>query len=338
MNVTELVSHFSRHIGRINDISVTQLCGLTIGTTTTKLKTTYPIVFFIGNEQIELSPVDGITMTACAQQAAGTFCYYVLAVNKSSSYLVLKGTDDTYALPSVTAGYVPIGAFKITTVGVTFTSGTTALDAAGVTDEYFDMDTGIALTILNQTMRSIETMYDLRCMRIRTTATLTATVAYFTNPITNYKKLSSVYATYNSTKYDITKVDIGFLENQYQLDQGPPQYLAEYPYDETSLTPDVSPTLRMMVGPIPDVAYVLTLTGYQYTPFMDNVIYQTNWWTQNAWDILTYESLVAGEAFYKNDDRIGIWKNMSRLKELVLSEREESFSGSKQYPRMRNVI
>lgn len=97
-------------------------------------------------------------------QPASTTVYYTLAVNAAGSVAVVQGayfgqTFDTAptaslgqnsfggarvtgdgAVPSVPAGYCPFGLVKVATNGsTTFTPGTTALDAAGVTASFFDL-------------------------------------------------------------------------------------------------------------------------------------------------------------------------------------------------------
>lgn len=97
-------------------------------------------------------------------QPASTTVYYTLAVNAAGAVAVVQGTyfGQTFdtaptaslgqnsfggarvtgdgAVPSVPAGYCPFGLVKIVTnASTTFTAGTTALDAAGVTASYFDL-------------------------------------------------------------------------------------------------------------------------------------------------------------------------------------------------------
>ncbi len=81
---------------------------------------------------------------------------YVLALNAAGTVAVIQGTyagqqvtygsdlskvvTAGYGVPTLPAGYTPIGAIKVATDGsATFTAGTTALDAAGVTATYFDL-------------------------------------------------------------------------------------------------------------------------------------------------------------------------------------------------------
>lgn len=89
-------------------------------------------------------------------QPINTTVIYVVALNSAGTVAVVQSTyagqQVTYGsdlskivtagggLPTLPAGYTPIGAIKVATNGsATFTAGTTALDAAGVTATYFDL-------------------------------------------------------------------------------------------------------------------------------------------------------------------------------------------------------
>jgi len=89
-------------------------------------------------------------------QPINTTALYVLALNAAGTVAVVQGTyagqqvtygsdlskivTAGYGVPTLPAGYTPIGAIKVATNGsATFTAGTTALDAAGVTATYFDL-------------------------------------------------------------------------------------------------------------------------------------------------------------------------------------------------------
>ena len=81
----------------------------------------------------DLSELQGLA------QAAGTTCFYLILVNAAGAYFAINGKDDeTTDLPGVPDDYCLIGIIKIVTVGVTFTIGTTAFDAAGITDTFYD--------------------------------------------------------------------------------------------------------------------------------------------------------------------------------------------------------
>lgn len=96
-------------------------------------------------------------------QPVSTTVYYTLGLDAAGAVVVVQGSYDGQKLsldpskglgnsqagsswegdgsiPDVPAGVTPFGVIKVVTNGVaTFTPGTTALDAAGVTASYFDV-------------------------------------------------------------------------------------------------------------------------------------------------------------------------------------------------------
>ena len=86
---------------------------------------------------------DGNTVT---QEALATAkkCVYVFAVDAAGTEFMFQGVqvleaDDAFC-PGVAAGYAAFGAVKVSNAtGSDFTLGTTALDAASVTDTYYDI-------------------------------------------------------------------------------------------------------------------------------------------------------------------------------------------------------
>jgi hypothetical protein len=153
------------------------------------------------NKQITYEATDNIDVTACAVQAADTFCYYLVSANDAfvPTIQVTKGVDGSYNLPETPRGYAAIGALKVTTTGVTFTAGTTALNTVGVVTEYFDLDVGIATKLINQAVKGLERKYNFGGMMVRATHSLAAgTSAAFDNPIPLYKQFvedGGIYAT-----------------------------------------------------------------------------------------------------------------------------------------------
>jgi hypothetical protein len=108
--------------------------GLAEGTNAHTLKTTYPVGFEVAGQAYHKAATDNIAMTACAEQADGTTCYYLVTVDAAGTVTTTKGTAT--ALPEAPDSEAILGAFKIVTDGAAFTSGTTDLGAATVTDTY----------------------------------------------------------------------------------------------------------------------------------------------------------------------------------------------------------
>jgi hypothetical protein len=340
MTYTEMITHFSRYLDRVNEINVSQMCGLAKGVASCTLKTTADINYFLYNSQFIKSATNGIPMTACAEQAVSTFCYYLVSVNMAGTITSTKGTDNAYSLPAPPSGNTAIGAFKVgTDASHTFTSGTTDLAATGITASYFDIDCGMAGHFINQAIKNMETAFNFRAMKTKVSFDTVQGTASYDNPITGYKEFISAWATAGGNVYPLIKQAIEFVDVVFgDVQQGFPQFWGEVPQIETNLTPDASPALQLKIAPIPDSIYTVYLTAYQYSPYLDGVIYSSNWWTANRWEVLLYEALIQAEPFLKNDERIATWKSMSGLASLIKSERSEEFAGSCQYPTPRNVI
>ena len=132
--------------------------GLAIGSTAAQVSTATPD----GSDGLNYA-IDGIayykvddataTITAAVAQVADSVCMYLICVNSSGTISSVKGEDvltvdigvnGSAQLPAVPNDVCPIGAFKMTTVAVTFTAATTDLDASGCTAAYYDYAGGIA--------------------------------------------------------------------------------------------------------------------------------------------------------------------------------------------------
>lgn len=87
---------------------------------------------------------DNIAMTAATAQAAETFAKYLVSLNAAGTVTITKGADAATSalalLPATPASEAAIGYIEIqTAAATTFTSGTTDLSAAGITDTYVDL-------------------------------------------------------------------------------------------------------------------------------------------------------------------------------------------------------
>ena len=86
-------------------------------------------------------------------QAVDTTCLYLIQVDSDLAVTSVKGEEvlntdlvagaNVLQWPLPAANKCPIGAVKIKTVAVTFTPGTTALDADGITETYYDICMGV---------------------------------------------------------------------------------------------------------------------------------------------------------------------------------------------------
>lgn len=113
---------------------------LAIATTTSKVKTvTNTISYCIGGVMYEKAATDNLFVhTDTTVQAADTTKYYGLFLDKDGAASIVQGTSTK--LPEYDpALYCMVGYIKVVTVAVTFTPGTTAHNAAGVTTTYVNL-------------------------------------------------------------------------------------------------------------------------------------------------------------------------------------------------------
>ena len=129
--------------------------GLTEGTNANTLKTvaadgTAFINFVVNGVLCVKADTDNIAMTALAAQAVSTTCLYLVTLTAAGVLAIVKGTEILTAdltagkkvltFPAPGADTCPIGYFRIATdASTTFTSGTTDLGAAGITETYADL-------------------------------------------------------------------------------------------------------------------------------------------------------------------------------------------------------
>jgi len=128
--------------------------GLAVGTTPTGLDIAAPngagVDFAINGIAYHKGDAASIAITAATAQATLTTCLYLVCLDSSGTLSTVKGTEvltaDLTAKTAVLRWPVPvvdtcpIGAFRVLTASTyTFTAGTTALDATGITDTYYDL-------------------------------------------------------------------------------------------------------------------------------------------------------------------------------------------------------
>lgn len=122
-------------------------CGLAEGTNANTLQVAAAFSFNINGQLYSKAITDNIAMTACTEQAISTYCEYLVTIAANGTVTVTKGTEvgtDTAVLPAKPASCAVIGSFKIATDGsTTFTSGTTDLGAAGITETFKDLMFGV---------------------------------------------------------------------------------------------------------------------------------------------------------------------------------------------------
>jgi len=134
--------------------------GLGIGSTPAELSLAAPngagTDFAIDGIAYHLADDGTVVMTAISVQAVSTSCLYLVLLDSAGTLSTVKGNEVLTADLGVVGGSLqwpipaadlcPIGGFKVAlNASTTFTGATTDLDAAGVTDTYYDFAGGVPL-------------------------------------------------------------------------------------------------------------------------------------------------------------------------------------------------
>ena len=119
------------------------------GTTHTNLVTANAVDYSIDGKFYNLAAQANIAPTALPVQADLTTALYIVLVNAAGTITQVQSpvivtadlTTNTNSLkfPNIAEGLCPIAYYKVATSGLTFTNGTTALNAAGLTVTYVDV-------------------------------------------------------------------------------------------------------------------------------------------------------------------------------------------------------
>lgn len=126
--------------------------GLDEGTNANTIQAAAAFDYAIAGVMYTEAITDNIAMTACATQAALTTCLYLVSINAAGTHTITKGREvvtadlasgkDALQWPTCPAANCPWGAIRIeTAAATTFTSGTTDLSAANITETYMNLAT-----------------------------------------------------------------------------------------------------------------------------------------------------------------------------------------------------
>jgi hypothetical protein len=127
--------------------------GLAIGSTATGISIAAPngagVDFAINGVAYHKADAATAALTVHDAQSADTKCIYLVCLDSSGTVSSVQGTEVTSAaltagtdvleFPTPVADTCPIGYFTMTTVAVTFTTGTDNLTASGCTAAYVDL-------------------------------------------------------------------------------------------------------------------------------------------------------------------------------------------------------
>lgn len=125
--------------------------GLAEGTNANTIQVAAAVDYCINGVNYLKAITDNIAMNALAEQAVSTFCKYLVTIDAAGAVLLVKGNEAATAalalVPAIGDAYVPLGYVQVATNGsTTFTSGTTDLGAAGITDTYVDLSTVVTIS------------------------------------------------------------------------------------------------------------------------------------------------------------------------------------------------
>lgn len=123
--------------------------GLAAGTTAGTVQLVAATIYAINGQMYAKAITNNIALTAAPLQADLTTAIYVLALDAAGALTSYQGipqlTSDLAAgnkvlqWPTYPTTVAPIGYMKVVLSGGTFTAGTTALNAAGVTATFVDL-------------------------------------------------------------------------------------------------------------------------------------------------------------------------------------------------------
>lgn len=123
--------------------------GLAAGTNAGTIQLAAATNYAINGVMYTKAITNNITVNALPVQAADTTSIYLIAADAAGAITVYQGapvlTADLAAgnkvlqYPDIPTTVAPLGEMKVVTVAVTFTAGTTALNAAGVTTTFVDL-------------------------------------------------------------------------------------------------------------------------------------------------------------------------------------------------------
>ncbi len=173
-------------------------------------------------------------------------------------------------------------------------------------------------TLINQAQRKLE-REPWNCMVNHATAPLTESTV--TMP-TGYINAITMRVLNDSVYYDVEHTDLATLAKEYNTSQtGLPEKYATHWGDNN----------EFVFGPAPDATYTLDYYYYRHLAVLSGDS-DTNWWTDNAEELLIYGALVESEAYIADDPRLPIWKAFydDAYARLRKQEKREEFSGTRQ--------
>lgn len=181
---------------------------------------------------------------------------------------------------------------------------------------------------INSAMHKLERRHNWACMEDEDTGSLNSATDYITIT-TRYKNIKSFFIEYNDRWVELDRRNYRNLIRLFPDDDNSKSIPESYSVSRAKG--------KVLVRPYPDTTYNYEITYRRYTADLSADI-DTNFWTDNHYEILLYGALLQGELFAEAD-KIK-WRNMydEMVNELTVAEKEEEIEGSYQNIEYEDVV
>ena len=178
--------------------------------------------------------------------------------------------------------------------------------------------TAIVPTFIQIAQRKIERQYNFKYMETR--ATTASLEAYLTMPA-RFKELIWFKVKDGDLYYGLTHTQPVHALSLYPdliSNIGRPAYVATMTNQN-----------EFLIRPTPDKSYTFDIYYYNYSAEL-SADADTNWLTNNAWELLLYGAMIEAEIYMHNDERIMTWATLlsDTADKLLKAEKLEQLSGS----------
>lgn len=178
--------------------------------------------------------------------------------------------------------------------------------------------TAIVPTFIQIAQRKIERQHNFKYMEVR--ATTSSSEAYLTMPA-RFKELVWFKVKDGNLYYDLNHTTPAHALSLYPdivSNTGIPAYVATMTNQN-----------EFLIRPTPDKSYIFDIYYYNYLAEL-SADADTNWLTNNAWELLLYGAMAEAELYMYNDERAMAWITLlsDTADKLLKAEKLEQFSGS----------
>lgn len=178
--------------------------------------------------------------------------------------------------------------------------------------------TSVVPTFIQIAQRKIERQYNFKYMEVR--ATTASSEAYLTLPA-RFKELIWFKVKDGNLYYDLNHTAPAHALSLYPdivSNTGIPAYVATMTNQN-----------EFLIRPTPDKSYTFDIYYYNYLAEL-SADGDTNWLTNNAWELLLYGAMIEAELYMHNDERVATWATLlsDAAAQLLKAEKLEQLSGS----------